>query len=72
MIKITMKMTRTVDQSVDDYKMTSSSHLFLRPSFHSTLDVAPGALKDIYGKKLKDDHNNITMRVEEKKSINTL
>ena len=60
MIKITMKKTRTVDQSLDDYKMTSSSHLFLRPFFHSTLDVAPGALKDIliYGKKLKDDHKN--------------
>ena len=49
--------------------MISSGHLFLRLSFHSTPDVAPGALRDIYinGKKLKDDHNYIAMRVEERK-----
>ena len=60
MIKITMTMTRTVDQSVDAYN-DSSGHLFLRPSSHSTPDVAPWALKDnhIYGKELKDDHKNI-------------
>ena len=41
--------------------MTSSGHLFLRPSFHSTLDVVPRALKDIhiYGEEFKDDHKNI-------------
>ena len=49
--------------------MISSGHLFLRLSFHSTPDVAQGALRDIhiYGKKLKDDHKNIGVRVEEKK-----
>ena len=41
--------------------MISSGHLFLRPFFHSTPGVAPGALKDIhiYGKELKNDHKNI-------------
>ena len=66
MIKITMTLIK-----VWMIPMISCSHLFLRPSFHSTLDVAPGALKNIcnYGKKLENDDKNITMRVEEKKAI---
>ena len=53
--------------------MTSNGHLFLRLSFHSTLDVAPGALKDIfiYGKKLKDDHKNIARWELRRKRQNT-